>query len=65
MSPVGAIFVPFPPRTGTKMLHPRPPPPPIVERVLRILTAHDQKSFDGEANSQLSFYDVYSRLTKV
>ena len=31
MSPVGAIFVPFPPKTGTKSLHPRPPPP-IVER---------------------------------
>ena len=26
MSPVGAIFVPFPPKTGTNMLHPRPPP---------------------------------------
>ena len=24
MSPVGAIFVPFPPKTGTNMLHPRP-----------------------------------------
>ena len=32
MSPVGAIFVPFPPKTGTNMLHPRPPP--IVELVL-------------------------------
>ena len=31
MSPVGAIFVPFPPKTGTNMLHPRPPP--IVELV--------------------------------
>ena len=26
MSPVGAIFVPFPPKTGTNLLHPRPPP---------------------------------------
>ena len=26
MSPVGAIFVPFPPKTGTNMLHPRPRP---------------------------------------
>ena len=26
MSPAGAIFVPFPPKTGTNMLHPRPPP---------------------------------------
>ena len=30
MSPVGAIFIPFPPKTGTKLL---PLPPPIVERV--------------------------------
>ena len=26
MSPVGAIFVPFPLKTGTKLLHPLPPP---------------------------------------
>ena len=26
MSPVGAIFVPSPPKTGTNLLHPRPPP---------------------------------------
>ena len=25
MSPVGPIFVPFPPKAGKKMLHPRPP----------------------------------------
>ena len=25
MSPVGSIFVPFPPKTGTNLLHPRPP----------------------------------------
>ena len=31
MSPVGAIFVPFPLKTGTKLLHPLPPS--IVERV--------------------------------
>ena len=31
MSPVGAIFEPFPPKTGTIMLHPRPPA--IVELV--------------------------------
>ena len=24
--PVGTIFVPFPPKTGTNMLHPLPPP---------------------------------------
>ena len=31
MSPVGAIFVPFPLKTGTNLLHPLPPS--IVERV--------------------------------
>ena len=31
MSPVGAIFVPFPLETGTNLLHLRPPP--VVERV--------------------------------
>ena len=31
MSPVGTIFVPFPPKTGTNMLHPLPHP--IVELV--------------------------------
>ena len=32
MFPVGAIFVPFPPKTGTNLLHPRPLPP-IVEQL--------------------------------
>ena len=31
MSPVGVIFVPFPPRTGTNVLHPLSPP--IIELV--------------------------------
>ena len=31
LSPVGAGFVPFPPKTGTNLLHLRPPP--IVDRV--------------------------------
>ena len=36
MSPVGAILVPSPPKTGANLLHPRPPPPPpIVKRVLQ------------------------------
>ena len=26
MFPLGVIFVPFPPKTGTNVLHPRPPP---------------------------------------
>ena len=32
MSPVGAITVPFPPKTGKKLSHPRPLP--IVERLV-------------------------------
>ena len=40
MFPVGAIFVPFPPKTGTKMLHPRPPA--IVELVFPCSANHDQ-----------------------
>ena len=39
MSPVGFIFVPSPPKTGTKLLHPRPPPP-IVERVCVFIKLH-------------------------
>ena len=35
MSPVGTIFVPFPPKTGTNMLHPLPHP--IVELVAGII----------------------------
>ena len=38
MSSVGAIFVPFPPKTGKILLHPRPPPP-SVERVVRVYKA--------------------------
>ena len=34
MSPVGAIFVPFPPKTETDMLHFRPPP--IVELIVEL-----------------------------
>ena len=36
MSLVGPIFVPFPPKMRTKLLHPRPPP--IVERVSPLRT---------------------------
>ena len=32
MFPVGAIFVPFPSKTGTNLLHPRPPPQPLRVR---------------------------------
>ena len=38
MSPVGAIFVPFPLKTGTNVLHPLPLS--IVERVKRRLSDH-------------------------
>ena len=38
MSPVVAIFVPFPPKRGTNMLH--PPPLPIVELVHRRMTSY-------------------------
>ena len=34
MYPVGAIFVPFPLKTGTHLLHPLPPS--IVERICRL-----------------------------
>ena len=34
MFPVGAIFVPFPTKTGTNLLHPLPP---IVELVFRMI----------------------------
>ena len=44
MSPVGAIFVPFPPETGKEMLHPRPPPP-IVEWVRLIIAFGYGKMF--------------------
>ena len=44
MSPVGAIFVLFPPKTGTKLLRPRPPA--IVEQVRRhIQPIHLKKAF--------------------
>ena len=57
MSPVGAIFVPFPPKTGKNMLHPRPLP--IVQRmrnrwffaILEIMTTDEDLSqwncYDG------------------
>ena len=41
--PVGAIFVPSLRKTGTNLLHPRPPP--IVERV------READSFDGDTES--------------
>ena len=41
MSPVGAIFMPFPPKAGKNMLHPLPRP--IVELVTGVLEScsHD------------------------
>ena len=35
MSPLEAIFVSIPPKTGKNVLQP-PPPPPIVERVIQV-----------------------------
>ena len=42
MSPVGAIFVPFPPKTGTSLLNPRPPQSLNGSRV-KILTRSDHQ----------------------
>ena len=39
MSPVGAIFVPFPPKTGTNMLHPLPPQSLNLSGITSILAA--------------------------
>ena len=45
MSPVGAIFVPFPLKTGTKLFHPRPPPQSLngsnSNRSVRICDTYD------------------------
>ena len=40
MSSVGAIFLPFPPKTGTNMLHPLPPL--IVELVVYYLRSEKE-----------------------
>ena len=45
MFPVGAIFVPFPPKTGKKMLHSRPPP--IIERVPVSVHVHRTEGVTG------------------
>ena len=42
MSPVGAIFVPFTPKTGTNLLHPHPP---IFERVFSEHEGETQGAF--------------------
>ena len=42
MSLVGAIFVPFPPKTGTSLLNPRPPQSLNGSRV-KILTRSDRQ----------------------
>ena len=47
MSPVGTIFVPFPLKTGGKLLHPRPLP--IVERVERKGCCALEQSVLGES----------------
>ena len=40
MSPVGAIFAPFPPKTGTKLLHPRPTPQSLNGSPLDVLVGY-------------------------
>ena len=49
MSPVGAIFVPFPSKTGTKLLHSSPPP--IVERVVKVSVYDKITSIARETNN--------------
>ena len=51
MSPVGAIFVPFPPKTGTNLLHPSPPP--FVERVGEAFAAYRQQEVKSGADMHL------------
>ena len=48
MSPVRAIFVPFPPKTGTSMLHPRPRPP-IFELVAEAATCGTEEALKRRA----------------
>ena len=58
MSPVEAIFVPFPPKTGTNMLHPLPPP--IVELVgfLPISAAASDYLYRQPPSGQSRVYEV-------
>ena len=75
MSPVGAIFVSFPPKTGTNMLHPRPPPKSLnwsVEHAVGLLQSYSYffvwlyEVVDGGADTcseALSCLDEYTTIT--
>ena len=54
MSPVGSIFVPFPPKTGTNMLHPLPLP--IVELVKSQIFIRDKEALSGNTGSRESSF---------
>ena len=51
MSPVGAIFVPFPPKSGTNMLHPLSPPIVELENKLIYKVALTAKKSLGTMNN--------------
>ena len=53
LSPGGAIFVPSPFRTGTNLLHPRPPQ-----------SLNDSKAQTEETNKRQPHYELLSRLRK-
>ena len=57
MFPVGAIFVPFPPKTGTRLLHPRPPP--IVERILCVCLSLPPHIFSVPRCKKVALLYVY------
>ena len=57
MSPVEAIFVPFPSKKGISLLYPRPPP--IVERVFLLLT-FPPTSADSPSQKRLSEHIDYT-----
>ena len=62
MSSVEAIFVPFPPKTGTNLLHHRPPP--IVERVLSTCRSRDSASCYSRSNISPAEEETDLGLTK-
>ena len=45
MSPVGAVFVPSPLKTGANLLHPLPPP--IVERLNQVGSVNRCRIIEG------------------
>ena len=62
MSPVGAIFMPFPSKTGTNMLHPRPPPiGELVKRFTGIRLVDQTGANARKFGSYLSFFNSADR----